>query len=146
MMRVPFTLLVVGGKGMLGSEVVDRAADHGALANAHGAVVVRSADLPDVDIADGASVERLVGASRPDVIVNCAAYTDVDGCEAHRDRAFAVNASGPGRLAEAAAAVGARLVHVSTDFVFDGRKGAPYDETDAPNPLSAYGESKLAGE
>ena len=83
---------------------------------------------------------------KPRFVFNCAAYTNVDGCESHRDEAFAVNANGAGNAAASAARVGARLIHVSTDFVFDGSLRRPYEETDPPAPLSVYGKSKLAGE
>ena len=82
----------------------------------------------------------------PDVIINCAAYTNVDGAETNEDLATRVNGLGPGYLAESAKAVGAVLVHISTDYVFDGRKQNPYVESDQVGPVSAYGRSKLAGE
>ncbi len=82
----------------------------------------------------------------PDVVINCAAWTDVDGAEEAEEAAFAVNGTGAGNLAASAAAIGASLVYVSSDYVFDGAKGAPYVETDQPAPLSAYGRTKLAGE
>jgi dTDP-4-dehydrorhamnose reductase len=83
---------------------------------------------------------------RPDVIVNCAAYTNVDGCETNEETALLVNGRGPGHLAGAAKELGATLVHVSTDYVFDGTKNSPYTEEDVTNPQSAYGRSKLRGE
>jgi dTDP-4-dehydrorhamnose reductase len=81
-----------------------------------------------------------------DVLINAAAFTNVDGCETERDRAFLINAEAPGVLAKIANDKGARLIHFSTDYVFDGEKRAPYTEEDRANPISAYGESKLAGE
>lgn len=103
------------------------------------------ADLDVTDaVAVGKAVERFAeGGGR---VLNLAAYTDVERAEDEAEAAFLVNAEAPGRLAEACAANGLPLAHVSTDFVFDGRKGAPYAETDDPNPLSVYGRSKLAGE
>lgn len=89
-----------------------------------------------------AEVERL----QPNVIVNCAAMTDVDGCEREPERAMLVNRDGPRALARAASSVGARIIHLSTDFVFDGTQQSPYDEAAAPRPLSAYGRSKWEGE
>jgi dTDP-4-dehydrorhamnose reductase len=86
-----------------------------------------------------------VAAERPDAVVNCAAYTDVDGAEEEREAAFRLNGEAPGIVA-GAAEVGAKVVHVSSDYVFDGRKGEPYVESDAASPVSAYGASKLAGE
>jgi len=103
-------------------------------------------DLPDFDITDYDLVCNTLVKVRPDVIMNCAAYTDVDACESERDRAEQVNARGPGNLARAAKLIGARLVHISTDFVFDGEKGLPYVEEDPVNPLSVYAESKASGE
>jgi dTDP-4-dehydrorhamnose reductase len=100
----------------------------------------------DVDITDAGAVRRAVSASRPDWVVNCAALTNVDRCETERDAAFAVNATGAGNVAAAAAEAGAKLVHVSTDYVFDGGKTSPYRESDPTGPLNVYGASKLAGE
>ncbi len=103
-------------------------------------------DLPDFDLTDRERVLRILGEQRPEIILNCAAYTDVDGCETNEELATRVNGHGPGHLAEAARETGAALVHISTDYVFDGRKETPYTEDDSPNPLSAYGRSKLRGE
>ena len=104
------------------------------------------ADLPEVDIADGHSVERAVSAFRPDVILHCAAMTQVDACESDPDQAFRVNALGSAYVARAAERHKARLIAVSTDYVFDGRSARPYHEFDAPAPQTVYGASKLAGE
>lgn len=100
----------------------------------------------ELDIRDRAAVEAKVRATRPGAIVNAAAYTAVDQAESDADRCFAVNRDGAGNIAAAAAEFGAFLVHISTDFVFDGRSGTPYRTGDAPNPLSVYGRSKLEGE
>lgn len=100
----------------------------------------------ELDIGDHHAVMATLGALRPDLIVNAAAFTRVDACEAEPDRAIRDNALGPQSLALAARASGAVLLHVSTDYVFDGEKGAPYDELDAPNPISVYARTKLAGE
>ena len=132
--------LVAGGRGMLGADLTK------ALKHDHAFSTVVAADLPELDIADEPALAAFLDKRAFDVIFNCAAYTDVDACETHRDLAFAVNAAGAGNLAAAAARTGARLVHVSTDFVFSGAKGAPYLEDDPPDPLSAYGKSKLRGE
>ena len=108
---------------------------------------------PELDIADGAAVEEAFARVRPDAALNCAAWTDVDGAETRREQAHAVNADGPGNLARAAATAGVPLVHVSTDYVFDGiapldAAGRPraYLESDPTGPRSVYGETKLAGE
>lgn len=99
-----------------------------------------------LDITDAAAVRDAVAVARPDVIVNCAAFNDVDGAESAPQAAFAVNAFGVRSLARAAEDTGARLVHFSTDFVFDGTASVPYDESVSPSPRSAYAASKLVGE
>jgi dTDP-4-dehydrorhamnose reductase len=102
-------------------------------------------DLPDLDITD---LDQVLGlcAEKFDIIINCAAYTNVDGCESNQEQAHAVNATGPGNLAQLAQRCGALLVHISTDFVFGGEKSTPYVEKDKPAPQSVYGQSKYAGE
>jgi len=101
---------------------------------------------PEIDITDVDLVYRVLGKLRPKIIVNCAAYTNVDGCESDVDTALAVNGDGPRNLALVARDIGATLVHVSTDYVFPGDGDTPYRETDATGPRSIYGRSKLAGE
>ncbi len=105
-------------------------------------------DLPRIDIGNEAVVTEFLSAQRPNVIINCAAYTAVDACEQEVQLAWRINAKGPEHLARAADRLDCRLIHVSTDYVFDGKKTVPeaYVETDATNPLSQYGKSKLAGE
>ena len=103
-------------------------------------------DHHQLDIADAQAVNAAVDQVHPDWIINAAAFNDVDGAEKAPDQAFAVNAAGAGNLAEAAARVGAAIVHISTDYVFDGAKGAPYTEDDRPNPLSVYARTKYEGE
>lgn len=98
------------------------------------------------DITDLASVMRVVAKARPNVVVHCAAWTDVDGCELHPRKAYRINSYGTLNVAKACAKAGAKLVFISTDFVFSGRKKTPYKETDRTSPLSVYGESKLRGE
>ena len=134
----PMRLLVTGAAGMLGRDVVAAAGDAG-----HEVVALARAEL---DITDAAAVDAAIRDNRPDAVVNCAAWTDVDGAEAHEEAATAVNGAGAGNVAQAAAATGARLVHVSSDYVFDGEATAPYAETAPTGPRSAYGRSKLAGE
>lgn len=128
-------ILVVGANGMLGKDLTTLLGGR-----------ARGVDIGDIDITDLQSTERVVRAIHPSVVVNCAAYTDVDGCEANVETAMQVNGEGVGHLAMATRTIGARLVQISTDYVFDGGKGSPYLEDDAPHPLSIYGESKLAGE
>jgi len=100
----------------------------------------------DLDVTDAAAVRRLIGEKRPEAIVNCAAYTDVDGAESDPETAHAINGSGAGNVAAAAAAAGASIIHISTDYVFDGAKREPWLESDETGPLGVYGASKLAGE
>jgi dTDP-4-dehydrorhamnose reductase len=100
----------------------------------------------DLDITDAVAVDRVVRAERPDALINCAAWTNVDDAEDNLDQATLVNGAGARNLAAATAAVGSKVVFPSTDYVFDGGKGEPYVESDPVNPLSAYGKSKLVGE
>lgn len=99
-----------------------------------------------LDISDIDQVMNFARAEKPDAIINCAAFTNVDGCETNEDAAFKANAIGPRNLAIASQETGAKLIHVSTDYVFEGNGTRPYVETDTPNPVSAYGRTKLAGE
>ena len=130
--------LVLGGTGMLGRQVVaeGRRRGHAVLGLSRG----------QADVTDREALLAWAREFRPEVVVNCAAMTAVDDCEAEEERAFAVNARGVGNAAAAARAVSARLVHVSTDYVFDGRAETPYAEDAATAPLSVYGRSKRAGE
>ncbi len=127
-------ILLTGRTGQVGSALERSLAPLGELA---------AFDRTGLDLQ---SIGNAVSKAKPDIIVNAAAYTAVDRAEQERDLAFAVNASAAGDLAGQAKAIGALLVHFSTDYVFDGEKPAPYVETDAPNPLSVYGLSKLEGE
>lgn len=131
-------VLVTGAAGMLGRAVTAEFGRRGE--------EVLSLSRRELDITDPAAVRSALWQLRPRVVVNCAAFTDVDGAEASRERAFLVNGLGPGNLALACREVNAVLVHVSTDYIFDGRKGEPYVVYDPPNPLNAYGKSKLWGE
>ncbi len=131
-------ILITGAGGMLGHDV-QRAAE----AAGHAPVAI---PRPSLDITDPAAVAAAVQAAAPDVVVNCAAWTDVDGAEARFGDALAVNGAGAGHVAAAAHVVGAWTIHVSTDYVFDGSKREPYLESDPVGPVSAYGRSKLAGE
>jgi dTDP-4-dehydrorhamnose reductase len=103
-------------------------------------------DFPDIDLTSNDSIRQWVRDTRPNVVVNAAAYTAVDKAESEPDKAMKINGVAPGILAEEARKLGALLVHYSTDYVFDGAKTEPYIETDAPNPLGAYGRTKLAGD
>ncbi|MGH9181073.1 MAG: dTDP-4-dehydrorhamnose reductase [Acidimicrobiales bacterium] len=129
---------VTGASGQLGRELVPALTDIG-----H---EVTAVDQDDLDVGDRDQVLQLVGAVRPDTVVHAAAWTDVDGCQTDPDRAFRVNALGTRHVAGAARGAGARVLYLSSDYVFDGRAGRALHEWDAPNPLSVYGRSKLAGE
>jgi len=129
-------LLITGSNGQLGTELTRQAGGHEVLA----------ADYQQLDITDAGAVKHCVDKLRPDVVINAAAYTAVDRAEEDRDAAFAVNREGPAHLAAACARLGIPLVHVSTDYVFDGSKRDAYVETDPVSPLGVYGASKLAGE
>ena len=131
-------ILITGAGGMLGTDVRRAAEEAG-----HQTVALTRADL---NIADAAAVADAVAAAEPTVVINCAAWTDVDGAEAHEAGAEAVNGAGAGHVAAAAAAGGAWTIHISSDYVFDGGQSEPYVESDPVGPVSAYGRSKLAGE
>ncbi|MGB7878755.1 MAG: dTDP-4-dehydrorhamnose reductase [Ilumatobacteraceae bacterium] len=131
-------LLVTGAAGQLGVDVVDHARSLGD--------DVVGVDRAALDITDAVAVGELLDNVRPDAVINAAAYTAVDACETNEALAFAVNADAVGHLSAACELVGAHLVHVSTDYVFDGTLERPYREDDPTNPQSVYGRSKLAGE
>jgi dTDP-4-dehydrorhamnose reductase len=129
--------LIVGALGQLGHELLyTRPAEHEVVA----------VDVDELDITDLQATLDFLGELSPALVINCAAYTAVDGAEAKPDLAVAVNAEGPGNLARAAERIGARFFHVSTDFVFEGTATAPYKPRDEARPLGVYGHSKLAGE
>ena len=131
-------ILVVGSTGQLGSDCMAVLEESG---------IVQGVDFPQIDITDDSSVREVLDPFRPEVVVNCAAYTAVDACESDSD-CWKVNADGPKYLAKWAVENDAFLVHVSTDYVFNGEKPlfSAYVETDVPAPVSEYGRSKLAGE
>jgi dTDP-4-dehydrorhamnose reductase len=131
-------LLVTGAGGMLGLDVVA-----GAQRAGHEVVALTRAQL---DVTDADAVSAAIAQAAPGAVINCAAWTDVDGAEADPDGALATNGRGAGNVAGAAAAIGAHLVHVSTDYVFAGDANRPYVESDRTGPQSAYGRTKLAGE
>ena len=136
-------VLITGGRGQLGTELA-------AVCDAAGDEVILCAHS-DLDVSDRESALQVVGAVRPDVVVHAGAWTNVDGCETDPQRAYLVNALGSRHVAEAAALTGARLLYVSSDYVFDGRGSGPegggaYTEWDATGPISHYGRSKLGGE
>lgn len=130
-------LLIIGSGGQLGSAFRERL---------DGRRPMTAVGRAEIDVSNGDALRRLIDRVAPAVIVNCAAYNDVDGAEADPRSANQVNAEAVGVMAAAARDRSATLVYFSSDFVFDGRKPAPYTEDDEPNPISAYGASKLAGE
>ncbi len=129
-------VLVTGAGGQVGRELVDALAPHDVVACTHA----------ELDTGDRDAVMGAVTSLRPDAIAHCAAWTNVDGCESDHERAFRDNALANRWVMDAARRVGAYVVALSTDYVFDGEKDAAYHEWDTPNPQSVYGESKLAGE
>jgi dTDP-4-dehydrorhamnose reductase len=131
-------ILITGAGGMLGLDL-----QSAARTAAHDTTALTRTEL---DITDARAVRDVVADTHPDVVIGCAAWTNVDGAETEREAAYAVNATGAGNVAAAAAAIGAWTIHVSTDYVFDGSKRTPYLESDTVGPLSEYGRSKLAGE
>lgn len=134
-MRTADKILVLGGRGLLGRAVVRACGGRAAVPGGR----------DEFDLAGG-RVEEALRAAAPDLVINCAGYTDVDRAEAEPRAAMAVNRDGAGEAARVCAALGAHLVHMSTDYVFDGRSKRPYREDDPPRPISAYGRSKLEGE
>jgi dTDP-4-dehydrorhamnose reductase len=140
-------ILLTGAAGQLGSELIP-------LLSAHGNVAATDRSRPakpvanwlELDISNAGKLEVLLNRLRPALIVNTAAYTAVDQAETAPETAFEVNATLPGQLARWAKHNDARLIHYSTDYIFDGKSAEPYRETDVPNPQSVYGDSKLAGE
>lgn len=130
-------ILITGARGLLGSALTKH------LMGKH---ILLPADRKVLDITDRKAVDLVVGSFKPDLIVNCAAMARVDICETETEQARAVNSDAAGYLAEAAERVGAEIMHVSTDYVFDGKSDHPYTCEDEPNPISAYGHSKLLGE
>lgn len=134
----PMKVLITGAAGLLGSAVVEAARQRG-----HDVV---ACDRAALDITQPESVRAVFAAERPELVVNCAGFTAVDAAETQPELAMAVNCEGARNVAQAAAEVGARMVHMSTDYVFDGAADRPYTPDDEPNPLGVYARSKLAGE
>lgn len=131
------SVLIVGAQGMLGTDLIKT------LQHTH---QVRGVDIADCDITSSEATLNLLSRMKPAWVINTAAYTQVDRCEEERDEAFKVNAAGVKNLALACRKIGAKLLHLSTDYVFDGKTKKPYREEDPVNPLSVYGKSKCEGE
>lgn len=143
-------ILITGGKGQLGTEIY-KCFERGFTEIGVPDVLkekneVRAIDVDELDITDIKAVKELFESENYDAVINCAAYTDVDGCETNKDYAFKVNAIGPRNLSIACESVGAKLVHVSTDYVFSGNGSIPKTESCIPAPISTYGNTKLLGE
>lgn len=143
-------ILITGCNGQLGTELQAQLrrgfSELGPIPDRLKNATVLPVDVDQLDITDRAEVINFVRRHQPDTIINCAAFTNVDGCETSKDAAFKVNALGPRNLAIAADKINARLIHVSTDYVFSGEGDTPLDECDLPAPRSAYGTTKLLGE
>src|SRR5690606_33968072 len=141
-------ILLVGGSGQVGWELRQCLPLLGpvVLASRTPPAAMRQPQWQPIDLLNPESIRKVVRSVRPRLIINAAAYTQVDRAETQSEMAHAVNGEAPGILAEEAAGLGAALIHYSTDYVFDGSKGKPWTEDDEPRPLNVYGESKLAGE
>ena len=129
-------ILITGSKGQLGHALQVSFREH----------QVTPVDIEELDITQLEATRKVITHTHPHLVVNTAAYTDVDGAESSSDTAFRANALGPRNLALVTASLGVPLIHLSTDYVFDGTNSRPYHEFDRPNPISVYGRSKLAGE
>lgn len=143
-------ILITGGRGQLGTELA-KCFERGYTELGTPDVLkekneVRLIDIDELDISDIKAVKELFGKERYDAVINCAAYTNVNKCETERELAFKANALGPRNLAIAAEEIGAKLIHVSTDYVFEGEGNTPYVEWDLCNPQSVYGKTKYLGE
>jgi len=149
-MEVNMKLLVTGGKGQLGCQlkyiIEKNSSDIGELDGRFKDCQCKFIDYDELDITNYNEVISFVSSFKPDVIINCAAFTNVDGCESERDIAFKVNTIGPRNLAIACEKYDAKLLHVSTDYVFNGEGTVPFKEYDIPHPVSVYGKTKLMGE
>ncbi len=132
-------LLITGAKGQMGRAL------NKLLKNKAGYQLVLT-DLDEMDITDEKDVVRVMTAEKPDVVINCAAHTKVDLCEDDTENAYMINVTGAGNLSKGAAKIGAKIVHLSTDYIFDGEATTPYLEESEPNPQSVYGETKLESE
>ncbi len=133
-------ILVIGSKGMLGRDLVE------VLRSSLRSDKVFGWDIDEIDITEENKTVTKIESLKPEIVINVAAYTDVDGCEVHEERAFAINAEGMRHVALGAGRCGGKVVYLSTDYIFDGKKGKPYFEDDPPHPLNVYGRSKLKGE
>lgn len=143
-------ILITGSNGQLGNEIIDilnsKNSDIGKINSAYNDCNIIAVDVDTLDITDFEAVNGFILKNKPDLLINCAAMTNVDACETNLETAMKVNAIGPRNLAVASRDIGCKLVHVSTDYVFKGEDSIPYCEWDICNPQSVYGKSKLLGE
>jgi dTDP-4-dehydrorhamnose reductase len=143
-------ILITGAKGQLGMQIIKMISsmnsELGPLNEAYKTAEVFGVDIDELDIADLNSARKYILNIKPNVIINCAAYTNVDGCETNEDMAFKANAIGPRNLAIISEEIRAKLIHISTDYVFQGNGSKPYREYDIPKPNSVYGNTKYLGE
>ncbi|MBL4936358.1 dTDP-4-dehydrorhamnose reductase [Clostridium sp. YIM B02515] len=143
-------ILITGAKGQLGTQIIKMLesmnSELGPINNAYKNAEVIGIDVDQLDITNLNQVREYISIAKPQIIINCAAYTNVDACETNEDLAFKVNAIGPRNLAIVSEVIGAKLIHISTDYVFAGNGTKPYREYDLTNPQSSYGNTKNAGE
>lgn len=143
-------VLIIGSKGQLGTELLrcleSGKSELGAIPNVYRDAEIIGMDIDTLDITDRRKTMSFVREQRPDTVINCAGYTHVDGCETNQDLAYQANAIGPRNLAMAAEQIGAKLLHISSDYVFCGDEPTSRREYDLPHPVSVYGKTKLAGE
>ncbi|NLL23774.1 MAG: dTDP-4-dehydrorhamnose reductase [Tissierellia bacterium] len=143
-------ILITGSNGQLGTELYkilrEGISELGKIPESLQDSIVFATDVDELDITDIKAVEKFFSKNKPDIVFNCAAMTNVDGCERDEEIAYRINAEGPKNLATISQCYGARLIHISTDYVFFGDGTIPYNESDTTNPNTVYGRSKLAGE
>ncbi|MBI6873581.1 dTDP-4-dehydrorhamnose reductase [Clostridium aciditolerans] len=143
-------VLIIGGTGQLGSQIYNilktGASELGSISRIYSLAEIISVGADDLNIIDLNSVREYISKIKPNVIINSAAYTNVDGCEENYDLAFKVNSLGARNVAIGCEDIGAKLIHISTDYVFEGKGVEPYKESDIPCPISAYGKTKFLGE
>lgn len=143
-------ILVTGSGGQVGKSIINAICKKelyiGRIEEMSKKLDIISLDKGELDICNELQVKKIIEIIHPDIVINCAAYTDVDGCEKNIEKAFKVNAEGAKNLAKGCNNISAKLIHMSTDYVFDGEKQTPYSETDEVNPINIYGKSKAKGE
>lgn len=143
-------ILVTGAKGQLATQLINIIKkgknEIGEMPTLYKEAIIKGIDIDELDIADLDQVRKLFSEFKPHIVINCAAYTNVDGCETNEDLAYKANAIGPRNLAIASEELRTKLIHISTDYVFEGNGQVPYREYDTTNPVSVYGKTKLMGE